>query len=87
MKKVSISIVLSLLMALMISTTCLAGSWKTISVNTTTKSYTIGPFQSDGNCLIDLVVHQSYTGNSGTLEIQRRLGNEWLTVSTNTQSP
>jgi hypothetical protein len=81
MKKICLAMFSFLLIFCMQSTTSYAGTWKTMSYSGSGTTIISNNFKSDGDILVDVGVKNIYSGNSGTLEIQRlTTSNTWETV-------
>lgn len=88
MRKIRCLIAIALMIVLTLPLTAYAGTWKTVSIDTTTSSYTSSAVRSDSTFWIDLVTYQSRTNNIGKLEVQviSLTTGQWTTVQTITKT-
>ena len=81
MKKFCLAICSFLLIFCMQSTTSYAGTWKNMRYSGSGTQIVSNSFRSDGDILVDVGVRNIYSGNSGTLAIQKlTASNTWETI-------
>lgn len=68
------------------SSVCKAYTWKTLSFNSTGKSFTSREFQSNGDMLLNFSVVNTTAANFGTLIVEKYVDGTWKTAYTSTKS-